>query len=108
MDERKDDLLLKNISEKEWDALSDFMRKVYKGGDDMKSYTKGGGGSVISSDKEKKEKAEEDAKLLQKIAQAGDGPISKKDVEGLLSLLKKGEAVMEDIFELLRDVPDEI
>jgi hypothetical protein len=95
------------IDDREWDALSDFMRKVYKGGDDMKSYTKGGG-SILSSDKEKKQKAEEDAKLLQKIAQAGDGPISKRDIEGLLLLLKKGDAVLQDFFELLRDVPDEI
>lgn len=103
-----DDALAK-IDDKEWDALSEFMRKVYKGGDDMKSYTKGGGGgSILGSDKEKKEKAEEYAKLLQKIAQAGDGPISKKDVEGLMGLLKKAEVVLQDFFELLRDVPDEI
>jgi hypothetical protein len=104
-----DDALAK-IDDKEWDALSEFMRKVYKGGDDMKSYTKGGGagGSMLGSDKEKKEKAEEYAKLLQKIAQAGDGPISKKDVEGLMGLLKKADVVLQDFFELLRDVPDEI
>ena len=43
------------IDKKEWDALSDFMRKVYKGGDDMKSYIKGG----AMYDPEKKKKAEE-------------------------------------------------
>ena len=33
-----------SIDKKEWDALSDFMRKIHKGGDDMKSYSylKGG------------------------------------------------------------------
>mmetsp|Transcript_4858 Transcript_4858/g.9265 ORF Transcript_4858/g.9265 Transcript_4858/m.9265 type:complete len:269 (-) Transcript_4858:14-820(-) len=96
------------IDDKEWDALSDFLRKLYKGGDDIKSYTKVGGASIISNDKEKKQKAEEDAKLLQKIAQAGDGPISKKDIDGLLLLLKKGDVVLQDFFELLRDIPDEL
>jgi hypothetical protein len=92
------------IDKKEWDALSDFMRKVYKGGEDMKSYTKGGG----IYDPEKKKKAEEDYKLLQRIAQAGDVPISKEDPAGLAGVLRKADAVMDDFFELLRDIPDEI
>ena len=92
------------IDKKEWDALSDFMRKVYKGGDDMKSYIKGG----AIYDPEKKKKAEEDYKLLQKIAQAGDTPISKEDAQGLAGVLRKADAVLDDFFELLRDVPDEI
>jgi hypothetical protein len=92
------------IDKKEWDALSDFMRKVYKGGDDMKAYIKGG----AFYDPEKKKKAEEDYKLLQKIAQAGDAPISKEDAQGLAGVLRKADAVLDDFFELLRDVPDEI
>jgi hypothetical protein len=77
---RNDDAFAK-INDKEWDALSDFMRKDYKGGDDVKPENKVEGGSILGINKEKKEKAEEDGKLklLQKIAQTGDGPISKKD-----------------------------
>lgn len=80
------------------------MRKVYKGGDDMKAFVKGGG----IYDPEKKKKAEEDFKLLQKLAQAGDGPISKEDATALKNVLTKADLVLEDFFELLRDVPDEI
>ncbi len=93
-----------SIDKKEWDALGDFMRKVYKGGDDMKAYTKGG----AIYDPEKKKKAEEYFKFLQKLAQAGDGPISKEDAKGLADVLKKADRVMDEFFELLRDVPDEI
>jgi len=93
-----------SIDKKEWDALSDFMRKVYKGGEDMKAFTKGG----AIYDPEKKKKAEEDYKFLQKMAQAGDGPISKEDAIGLAGVLKKAKLVLDDFFELLRDVPDEI
>lgn len=92
------------IDKKEWDALSDFMRKLYKSGEDMKSFIKGG----AIYDPEKKKKAEADYKLLQKIAQAGDVPISKEDAAGLAGILRKADAVLEDFFELLRDIPDEI
>ena len=92
-----------SIDKKEWDALSDFMRKVYKGGDDMKAFTKG---SIYEP--EKKKKAEEDYKLMQKLAQAGDPPISKEDAAGLVLVLKKAKFVLEDFFDLLSDVPDEI
>lgn len=93
-----------SIDKKEWDALSDFMRKVYKGGEDMKAFTKGGS----FYDPDKKKKAEDDYKFLQKLAQAGDGPISKEDAAGLAGILKKAVLTMDDFFELLRDVPDEI
>ena len=93
-----------SIDKKEWDALSDFMRKVYKGGEDMKAYVKGG--SIY--DPEKKKKAEEDYKLLQKLAQAGDPPISKEDANGLAAVLKKAVLVLDNFFELLQDIPDEI
>jgi hypothetical protein len=91
------------IDRKEWDNLSDYMRRIYKGGEDMKSFAKTG-----IYDPEKKKKADEDVKALQKFAQAGDGPISKEDAAGLADILKKCDLVLEDFFELLRDVPDEI
>ncbi len=91
------------IDKKEWDNLSDFMKKVYKGGDDMKAFAK-----TSIYEPEKKKKAEEDFKLLQKLAQAGDGPISKQDPAGVAVVLKKCNATIEDFLELLRDIPDEI
>ena len=45
------------IDKKEWDNLSDFLRKLYKGGDDMKSTAKS---SIY--DPKKKKKAEREGK----------------------------------------------
>jgi len=91
------------LDKKEWDNLSDFLRILYKGSEDMKSIAK----STIY-DPEKKKKAEEDVKYIQKVSQLGDGPVSKQDAEGLAKILTKSYLVIDDFFELLRDVPDEI
>jgi len=91
------------LDKKEWDNLSDFLRILYKGSDDMKAITKA---SIY--DPEKKKKAEEDIKFIQKVSQLGDGPVSKQDAEGLVKILQKSSIVIEDFFELLRDVPDEL
>mmetsp|Transcript_3610 Transcript_3610/g.4762 ORF Transcript_3610/g.4762 Transcript_3610/m.4762 type:complete len:212 (-) Transcript_3610:141-776(-) len=103
-------LIIKRVSEnaseidkKEWDNLSDFLRRLYKGGDDMKSFAK-----TSIYDPSKKKQADDDVKLLQKLAQAGDGPVSKQDAEGYALILKKSYDVLENFFELLRDVPDEL
>ena len=76
---------------------------MYKGGEDMKTFTK-----TSIYDPEKKKKAEECVKFLQKFAQAGDGPVSKQDAEGYATILKKSDDVLETFFDLLRDVPDEL
>mmetsp|Transcript_28261 Transcript_28261/g.43299 ORF Transcript_28261/g.43299 Transcript_28261/m.43299 type:complete len:193 (-) Transcript_28261:65-643(-) len=91
------------IDKKEWDNLSDYLRRLYKGGEDMKNFSKTG-----IYDPEKKKKAEADYKLLQKLAQAGDSPIAKEDAAGLAGILKRIELTLEDFFELLRDVPQDI
>jgi hypothetical protein len=59
-------------------------------------------------DPEKKKKADEDVKLLQKLAQAGDALVSKQDAAAYATILKKSDALLEDFFDLLRDVPDEL
>ena len=69
----------------------------------MKSFAK-----TSIYDPEKKKKAEEDVKLLQKLAQAGDTPVSKEDAEAYAVILKKSYDVLENFFDLLRDVPDEL
>mmetsp|Transcript_14164 Transcript_14164/g.20227 ORF Transcript_14164/g.20227 Transcript_14164/m.20227 type:complete len:205 (+) Transcript_14164:95-709(+) len=91
-----------SIDKKEWDNISDFLRILYKGGDDMKVVAKG------IYDPEKKKRAEEDIKALQKIAQAGDIPVSKQDAQGFLVVTKNSATIIDDFFDLLRDVPDEI
>jgi len=91
------------IDKKEWDNLQEFLRILYKGSEDMKSITK-----VSINDPEKKKKADEDIKLLQKFAQLGDNPVTKQDAPGYASILKKCELILDNFFDLLRDVPDEI
>jgi len=59
-------------------------------------------------DPEKKTKAAEDIKLLQKFSQLGDSPVTKQDAKGLGDILKKCEIILDNFFDLLRDVPDEI
>ena len=59
-------------------------------------------------DPEKKKKAEEDIKLLRKYAKAGEGPVNKQDGEAFLAVMKKSNELIEDFFEQLRDIPDEI
>lgn len=65
---------------------------------------------VISKTMEqsKHAKAEEDIKLLQKLAQAAQGPVSKKDAAGFGTIAAKADGLFEDFFDLLRDVPDEL
>lgn len=91
------------IDKKEWDNLQEFLRILYKGSDDMKSIAKA---SIY--DPEKKKKADEDIKLLQKFAQLGDSPVTKQDAVGLAEVLKKCEIILDNFFDLLKDVPDEI
>ena len=92
-----------DIDKKEWDNLSDFLRKLYKGGDDMKSTAKS---SIY--DPKKKKKAEEFIKVLQKLAQASNDPVGKQYALGYAAILKKADDTLEHFFELLRDVPDEL
>jgi hypothetical protein len=90
------------IEKKEWDNIGQFLRRLYAAGDDMKSIA----GGIY--DPEKKKKAEEDIKLLQKYAKAGEGPVNKQDAGTFIAIMKKCDELVDDFFELLRDVPDEI
>merc|ERR1711957_591180 len=91
------------IDKKEWDNIQEFLRILYKGSDDMKFIAKA---SIY--DPEKKKKADEDVKLLQKFVQLGDGPVTKQDAKGLSDILKKCGLILENYLGLLQDVPDEI
>lgn len=90
-----------DIDKKEWDKIDDFLRTVYSSAEDMKVIAR-------SMDPAKYSKAEEIVKLLQKLAQAAQGPVSKRDAEGFGSIATKADKLFEDFLDLLRDVPDEI
>ena len=59
-------------------------------------------------DPEKKKKADEDIKTLQKYAKAAEGPVNKQDGGAVVAILKKCDELIDDFLDLLRDVPDEI
>lgn len=89
------------IDAKEWENISTFLRKVYNAGDDMKVTSK-------SMPDYKKKSAEGIIKDLQKYAQAGDIPAQNKNAKDFLAVSEKMLKLMNDFFDLLSDVPDEI
>ncbi|KAL7441460.1 hypothetical protein ACHAXM_011507 [Skeletonema potamos] len=91
-----------DITKEEWDKIDDFLRTVYSAGNDMKVISKG------IFDPTKKEKAEEDIKLLQKVVQAAQKPVSQKDGAGFAAIATKADGLFEDFLDQLRDVPDEL
>lgn len=64
------------------------------------------GGGVL--DPENKKRAMEDVSQVRKYAQAGDVSVSKKDPIGMLAVLDKMIGLMDDFFDALSDIPDEI
>mmetsp|Transcript_18864 Transcript_18864/g.26870 ORF Transcript_18864/g.26870 Transcript_18864/m.26870 type:complete len:196 (+) Transcript_18864:64-651(+) len=91
-----------DITKEEWDKIDDFLRTVYSAGNDMKVISKG------IFDPTKKEKADEDIKLLQKLVQAAQKPVAQKDVKGFSIIATKTDGLFEDFLDQLRDVPDEL
>jgi len=79
------------------------MRLAYRCGEDMKAIAKN---SIY--DTEKKKKSTEVISTLQKLTQASDSAVSKEDTAMLLAITKKVAVLVDDFFELLRDVPDEL
>lgn len=59
-------------------------------------------------DPDKKKKATEAIQLLQKYAKAGEGPVNKQDGPTFVAIMNKCSSLIDDFFELLRDIPDEI
>eukprot|EP00574_Skeletonema_japonicum_P009117 CAMPEP_0201717582 /NCGR_PEP_ID=MMETSP0593-20130828/3278_1 /ASSEMBLY_ACC=CAM_ASM_000672 /TAXON_ID=267983 /ORGANISM="Skeletonema japonicum, Strain CCMP2506" /LENGTH=196 /DNA_ID=CAMNT_0048207671 /DNA_START=31 /DNA_END=621 /DNA_ORIENTATION=- len=91
-----------DITKEEWDKIDDFLRTVYSAGNDMKVISKG------IFDPSKKEKADEDIKLLQKVVQAAQKPVAQKDVKGFSTIATKADSLFDDFLDQLRDVPDEL
>uniref|UniRef100_A0A7S1ZV81 Uncharacterized protein n=1 Tax=Trieres chinensis TaxID=1514140 RepID=A0A7S1ZV81_TRICV len=90
------------IDSKEWEKISQYLRTVYSAGEDMKVIAKG------MYDPEKKKRAAELIKVVQKAAQAGEIPVSQKNAKGFLVIQEKVIAQLDEFFDLLQDVPDEL
>ena len=56
------------INQEEWENISIFLRRLYSAGEDMKVYK--------VADPEKQKKIEDMSKILKKLAEAGDIPVS--------------------------------
>ncbi|GKY95052.1 hypothetical protein MPSEU_000469500 [Mayamaea pseudoterrestris] len=90
------------IGKPEWDNISRFLRTAYSTGDDMKAVAGG------VADPERKRRALTDVDLVRQYAQAGEIPVSKKSPEGLVPVLEKMSALVDDFLDALSDIPDEI
>lgn len=90
------------IDKKEWENIGKFLRTAYSIGDDMKAVAAGIGNP------DNKKRALEDVELLKKYAQAGDVSVSKQDGPGFVAVADKMSEKMNDFFDSLSDVPDEI
>ena len=59
-------------------------------------------------DPTKQERALKNVDQIKRYAQAGDVSASQQDAAGLAEILGKMNALVEDFFDALSDVPDEI
>jgi hypothetical protein len=92
----------KDMDKAEWDNIGKFLRTAYATGDDMK----GVASNIANPDNKKR--ALEDIEQLKKYAQAGDVSVGKKDGPGFVAVADKMQALVNDFFDSLSDIPDEI
>jgi len=92
----------KDLDKKEWDNIGQFLRAAYATGDDMKAVANG----IANPDNKKR--ALEDVDQLRKYAQAGDVSVSKQDPAGFVAVADKMSGLVQDFFDSLSDVPDEL
>ena len=90
------------IDKTEWDNIGKFLRNAYAIADDMKAI----GGGIANPDNKKR--ALQDADQLKKYAQAGDVSVNKKDGPGFVAVADKMQELVNDFFDSLNDIPDEI
>lgn len=90
------------IDKKEWDSIGQFLRQAYSVGEDMKAVA----GGVANP--ENKKRALQDVDQLKKYAQAGDVSVNKKDAIGFIAVADKMLELVNDFFDSLNDIPDEI
>ena len=90
------------VDKEEWANIDNFLRLAFSVGDDMKAV------SASITDAKNKERALEDIEQLRKYAQAGDLVANKQDGPGFIAIAEKMEFYVNDYFQALIDVPDEI
>ena len=90
------------IDKAEWDNIGKFLRNAYSTTDDMKAI----GAGIANPDNKKR--ALQDAEQLKKYAQAGDVSVNKKDGPGFVAVADKMQELVNDFFDSLNDIPDEI
>lgn len=91
-----------DIDKAEWDNIGKFLRTAYSVGEDMKMVASG----IANPDNKKR--ALQDVDQLKKYAQAGDVSVNKKDGPGFVAVADKMQEIVNDFFDSLNDVPDEI
>jgi hypothetical protein len=60
------------------------------------------------ADPDSKNRAMEDISQLKRYAQAGDVSVSRQDPAGFLAVLDKMIGLVDDFFDALSDIPDEL
>lgn len=88
-----------DIDKKEWDNIGKFLRTAYSTGDDM---------TDVAATAANKDTALKAVEQMRKYAQAGDVSVSKQDASGLVAILTKMSGLVNDFFDALSDVPDEL
>lgn len=90
------------LNKKEWDNIGQFLRRLYQASEDMKSV------AISIYDPEKKKAAVKTIEEVKKYSKAGEGSVNNQDPEGIVVILDKVDAIIDEFLELLRDIPDEI
>ena len=87
----------------EWDNIGQFLRTVYKTGDeDMVAVAK----SIKNADSYASAMASIDK--LKTYARAGDVSVNKKDGPGFVAVVEKMQGLVNDYFDALIDIPEEL
>jgi cytochrome c556 len=90
------------MDEKEWDNVSQFLRKIYATSEDMKSIAGG------FYDPEKKKKAAALIDDVKKLSKAANVPAGSQNGPDFLAYSKKLISSFDEFLDLLQDVPDEL
>lgn len=90
------------LNKKEWDNIGQYLRRLYQASEDMKSV------AISIYDPEKKKAAVKSIEEVKKYSKAGEASVNNQDPEGIVVILDKVDAIINEFLELLRDIPDEI
>jgi hypothetical protein len=92
-----------DIDKVEWDNIGKFLRTVFKTGEeDMTVVAK----SIKNA--ENYARAMESIDKLKTYARAGDVSVNKQDGPGFVAVAEKMQGLVNDYFDALIDIPDEL